>query len=61
MIQLEQKNLTIIFYWNDGHKFEGNISQNKFHGKGSFSLINGYGFEGDWDNNKKSARNNRHK
>ena len=43
----------IFFYWNDGHKYEGNISQNKFHEKGTFSLINGYRFEGDWDNNKK--------
>jgi len=39
----------IFFYWNDGHKYKGNISHNKF----TFSLINGYRFEGDWDNNKK--------
>jgi len=42
----------MVIIFNNGNKYEGQMKDRKFHGKGKYTYVNGDYYEGEWLNDK---------
>jgi hypothetical protein len=45
-----------IFHAANGDRYEGDLADNKFHGRGKYFMTTGEKYEGDWEDGLKHGR-----